>query len=795
MKLIILLPVLLFTLAMAGEFTVNIPFSASEVELNRMGNFTSVTVPATPSISRVGSPALPVINTPVALPAGTKAADVEIVSVSWLPVRSNCTVLPATEPVPLSLMGKISIPLPLPDPAIYSSSANFPSAPVKLNESSMLLGFPVAYVSVYPVRWNPATGAVEVISSLEVKVITEAATNCYSVRTRSAQSEARTRSIVENAVVNPEMVHPSGATIVNSQDLTYGEYVVIATPAHESYAQTFANWKTRKGIPTSVYTTTWIQTHYSCVDLQQEIRAFLTDCRDNGVEYVLIWGDDNIIAGRDVKIHYDTDTEYPPVDLYWSDINDATPGTDLWNSNGNSIWGEWGVDTIDYHPDMFTGRASVNTTAEATTFINKVLAYEQVSSTDYFETAPVELRVGYSTGLLWPAGPGVPENCYGSAGAEIINNMIPAGVWEEEKCYESINNNSTAITIAMINAGPAHIYHSSHGSEVDMYTSMGNVYTTADIMSQTNISSGHLPAIWNSIACLIGHFDDYECCGDAWLSSPGGGGFGSFNARYGWGYAPEPGNGPSEVMVQDLYQAHWTDGQHTLGAMNGMGRDKMNPASDEVYDWCVKEYNLFGDPELPLWTADAPQLAASYPSSIPGSTVVTVTVTAGGSPVSGARVCLWKGSDWKTAEVYEVENTNASGVANITVFPSSTGEMLVTVWAYNYISYLGSITVSATGIEEQSDAITSIAAPYPNPATTSAAIPFSLANAGTASIQVFDLSGRTVATPASGNFSAGQHTVNWDIKSSDGTPLPNGFYSVVITVGNTVMTQRIMVLR
>jgi len=587
------------------------------------------------------------------------------------------------------------------------------------------------------------------------------------------------------------MVQSSGAAIVPSRDLTYGEFVVIATPAYQSYAQTFADWKTRKGVPTSVYTTTWIQTQYSCTDLQQEIRAFLTDCRDNGVEYVLIWGDDDVIPGRDVKINYSYYTEYPPVDLYWSDINDVTPGTDLWNSNGNSVWGEWGVDTIDYHPDMFTGRASVNTTAEATTFTNKVFAYERVSSTDYFETAPVELRLGHSTGYLF-------GSAWGSAGAEIINGMVPSAAWEIEKCYESSGNNSVAITIAMINAGPAHVYHASHGDKTEMYTSYGNSYTTADIMAQTNISSGHLPAIWNSIACLIGHLDDNECCGDAWLSNPNGGGFGSFNARYGWGDASNPGNGPSEIMVQGVYQAHWTDGQQTLGAMNSMGRDKMNPAGDELADWCVKEYNLFGDPELPLWTADAPQLAASYPSSIPGSTTVTVTVTAGGSPVSGARVCLWKGDDWKTAEVYEVENTNASGVVTIPVSPSSTGEMLVTVWALNNISYLGSITVSGTSVEEQSSgvvAVTKISTPNPNPATTTAALPFSLAGAGTVSVQVFDLSGRAVATPAAGEFAAGQHTVNWDLTSSDGAPLPNGFYSVVVTTDDTVMTERVMILR
>ncbi|MCD6587893.1 MAG: hypothetical protein J7K88_05025, partial [Candidatus Fermentibacteraceae bacterium] len=122
MRFAALLSVLILTLAMAGEFSVNIPFSASEIDLHRMGNFTSVTIPATPSIGRVGSPALPVINTPISLPAGSQATGVEVVSVSWLPVRSNCTVLPATEPVPLSLMEETYIPLPSPNPAIYSSS-------------------------------------------------------------------------------------------------------------------------------------------------------------------------------------------------------------------------------------------------------------------------------------------------------------------------------------------------------------------------------------------------------------------------------------------------------------------------------------------------------------------------------------------------------------------------------------------------------------------------------------------------------------------------------------------------
>jgi hypothetical protein len=789
MRVTAVIAVLVLSLAMADEFTVNIPFTANDVEIRQMGNYTAVNVPGIPSISRIGAPSLPVMNTTVALPAGTRATGIEVVSVSYIPLRGRYTVLPATQPVPLSLMDETSIPLPSPDQAIYSSAENFPSIAARFEESTMLLGYPVAYLSVYPVRWNPASGIIEIISNLDVKITTEYSSDSYSVHTRSLQSESRTRTIVENAVVNPDMVQASGAVIVPSRDLLYGEYVVIVTPAYESYAQEFADWKTRKGIPTGVYTTTWIQGQYSCADLPQEIRAFLTDCRDAGVEYVLIWGDDDIIAGRDARIQAGGETEFPPVDLYWSDINDTAPGADLWNSNGNGIWGEWGIDDVDYHPDLFTGRASVNTTGEAQIFIDKVLAYEQVGSTDYFETAPIELRIGYTTEMLWPG-------CYGSAGAEIISAWVPSDLWEEEKCYDDTGNNSIAITRAMLNAGPAHVYHASHGNTT-IFSLPDGLFTTADFMALENIGNGGLPIIWNSISCLIGALDLAECMGDAWLASPNGGGFGGFCARYGWGDPTNPGQGTSEVLCQALYDAHWNDGQNTLGAMHFMGRDKMNPESDQYMDWCVKEYNLFGEPELPIWTAEAAPLTVVYPSSIPGSTSVTVTVTSGGAPVANARVCLWKGDNWSTSEVYEVAVTDGSGQVSIPVSPSTSGEMLVTVWAYNYLSHLGSITVSGTGFEEPEgpSAVTAIYAPYPNPAVTSATIPFSLADAGTATVRIFDLSGRTVAVPASGEFAAGQHTVNWNLTGSNGARIPSGFYCVVISTNDAVMTERVMVLR
>ena len=376
----------------AGELTTTVPIDPTAITMEEVGPYTRVTGEGMRLSTSIGAPSLPVMTARFALPTGCAATGIEIVEASYTKLRALCTVMPAGPAVPLSVDDPV-YPVE-PDEAIYSSSQPFPRTAIDFRGSSVISGIPVAYADVNPVRWNPASRELEVLSSLTVNVTYENSSEASTILRRSLQSETRAMEIVAASVVNPEHVSASGATIIPSRDLTYGEYVIIATPAYQTQAQELANWKSLKGVPTNVYTTSYIEANYSFYDLAQEIRAFLTDCIDEGVEFVLIYGDDNIIAGRDARIHYSAYTEYPPVDLYWSDINDPTPGDDRWDSNGNHIWGQFGIDQVDYHPDLWTGRASVNSASEALLFNNKVFTYECVPGTDYFETAPREMRIG-----------------------------------------------------------------------------------------------------------------------------------------------------------------------------------------------------------------------------------------------------------------------------------------------------------------------------------------------------------------------------------------------------------------
>lgn len=753
-----------------------------------------------PSILTVGAPALPVMPVKIALPTGCRATSVDVASVSWETLPGVYDVQPSSGCVPIS--SDIQHVQALPDPHIYSRDAWFPQAPVQLASSSVYWGIPIAYVNVNPVRWNPAGRTLEVLSSLQLDVSYTEDEAVRLISRRTENSELAAMDIMRRLVVNPEGVSGSGAILVAPKDLAWGQYVIITHPDYVNQAQELADWKTAKGIPASVYTTTWVQSQYSTADLQQDMRAFLTDCRDDGTDYVLIFGDDDKVGCRDAKLvgssSYST---IAPSDLYFVDINDTAPGYDLWNSNGNSIWGEVpypyqspqpaGYDQVDYHPDLWVGRASVNSSSEADIFIEKVFIYEGIQSVDYFETAPRELRIGYSTGILWYS-PYIP----GSADAESISTFIPSAGWEQEKLYESAGTNSYQNTINMINAGPHHVFHASHGSETYMWTSQNSNYTTSHIMAQTNIQNGGLPAIWQSISCLIGHLDGYECCGDAWLNAPNGGGFGNFNSREGWGNFAGPCTGPSEMLCIRFYQDHWENDIYNLGIAHGTSMDFYSPPDSIYSDWCLKEYNLFGDPELPMWTEAAADLSVTHTSSISEVQPVTFTVASGGSPLANARVCIQKGN-WKTGEIYLVGYTDGSGQAVLYADPSTTGEIAVTVWARNHYAYQGSIAVTGTAVEDVCAPVSIYAfnPVSPNPAVESAAISFSLAETSPVTIEVYDLGGRRVTTLLNQEMQTGSHSLVWNLTDSRGRTVPSGFYHVRMVTPDRTEVNQMMVLR
>jgi endo-1,4-beta-xylanase len=71
---------------------------------------------------------------------------------------------------------------------------------------------------------------------------------------------------------------------------------------------------------------------------------------------------------------------------------------------------------------------------------------------------------------------------------------------------------------------------------------------------------------------------------------------------------------------------------------------------------------------------------------------------------------------------------------------------------------------------------------FPNPFNPSTRIAFELSEPSRVRLEVFDLSGRSVAVPVDGAMAAGSHDAVWDARDRAGRSLPGGVYVVRMTV-------------
>ncbi|MEA3266806.1 MAG: T9SS type A sorting domain-containing protein, partial [Candidatus Fermentibacteria bacterium] len=143
---------------------------------------------------------------------------------------------------------------------------------------------------------------------------------------------------------------------------------------------------------------------------------------------------------------------------------------------------------------------------------------------------------------------------------------------------------------------------------------------------------------------------------------------------------------------------------------------------------------------------------------------------------------------------YETATTNGSGVASFTVnVPSGATTLYTGARKHDYGPVSAQIDVYPTATDNSYEGIETFTlgvAVSSNPITGTAALNFSTPAAGHATVQVFDLSGRTVDTLVNEEVVAGNHSVSW-------TPgnISSGVYFVrLTTTAGTVSTQA-MVLR
>ncbi len=577
-----------------------------------------------------GAPAIPMRSEPVVLPAGTRAVRVEATSLSS--VRIPCAaVRPFQPPAILGPVGtEMTPPAPVArNPAIYRGTTLYPDELVVLRRNGHFGELSIAACEVHPVQYDPVTREIILHTELALHLVLEAdpspvvSHDAPRDMTRIATDLARTR-MHGAAHLTPKWPPGEGRRL----DPTDFQYVIVTTADQHPAWETYAEWKTAKGVPSTVVTVDWIIGSYSGRDVPEIIRNFILDAVDTwGTSYVLLAGDQDVVPSRvawafDCEAGFYDDENDLYADLYYSDLD----GT--WDANGNDVFGEVD-DDVDLYPDILVGRAPTDDLLQAQAMVGKFLTYERTPPIDF------GMEAFFFAEVLWSD----PFTDSGIGKDMIADAHFGAAYEPIERQYETLGNESPASVLAYLDQGPHLTNHGGHASDQVMGAGTGYI-SWPDVDALAN---GPRYFVLYSIGCWSAAFDR-NCIGEHFATN-GNGGTIAFvgNSRYGWGSPDNPGWGYSETFDRDFYGAILSGGLTQFGAAVAWPKIVRVPFSQDenVFRWHEYQVNLLGDPEMACHTAAVAPMTLHGPEAIPlGMARFTATLTDPSGPVAGARVCL-----------------------------------------------------------------------------------------------------------------------------------------------------------
>ena len=558
------------------------------------------------SIDKPSVPMLPVKSFSLAIPTEAEIKNIKATYSKKRDLRGDFDVLPVQKPVPISKSDQSRFTPK--NSSIYSSTDQFPGKLFEYSGEGNLRGQRILSINVYPLQYNPAAKKLTFYENIEIEV-TYAHDGSQSSKSEKAGSD-EFASMAKKIVSNPEDVEVSSVAPEEATGLLPLEdvkHVIITSDVLKDEFQVLADHKINRGVSSKVVTLEWITSNYDGIDNQEKIRNFIIDAKASwNTMWILLGGDTAVVPHRMAYSNFQSVNEYIPTDLYYSDLDGN------WNADGDSIYGET-TDDVDLYPDVFVGRAPVDTIAEASIFVDKTITYESGPS-------------GYETSALFLA-----EYLDGSTDGGVTKNMIESESVPENfsvtKLYSSLGNLNNDSAVTELNKGYGIVNHIGHANYSVLSIGSGYLYRS-DMDSLNNFPKS---SVLYSEGCWSNALDRDSIAEHFILSSNGGGIAYAGNSRYGW-YSPgSPGYGPSDRLDRAFFDSLFNKEFYDVGMTFADSKAVYVSSStyDSVYRYLQYSLNLLGDPETTIWTVSVSEppvlsVSAGSPDKVNTSTDFTV---------------------------------------------------------------------------------------------------------------------------------------------------------------------------
>jgi len=421
------------------------------------------------------------------------------------------------------------------------------------------------------------------------------------------------------------------------------DYLIITSVRYASVFQQLADWKTAKGVSAKVVSLEWVMKNYTKGDSPCRIRDFIKDAKKSwDVKWVLLGGDTKDDRGELIPVRYPvapacglialntpdsasakSNVEYTkiPSDLYYADLDGS------WDGNNNHVFGE-PEDDCDLESDVSIGRASVDSMEKASTFVNKVIAYEKNPPKNWVKRT---LFVGMN----------MNSETLSERDAEMLASDYMKG-FTIARFYNSQGATARKIKEGLCKFNPHFVFVGAHG-ECDKFYAFEDSCFNNDAADEL---SNSFPFIYASTSCLTNYFDD-DSLSEHMLNNPKGGAVAYWAcSREGWYLDRDEGYYSSILMIKDFFNMLFKDPKNIsnhIGDAVARARARYIPeakAGTDKFRWLVFGMNFLGDPEMPVWTDEPRNISIEILKSDENNSKISAKIMRGESPVYGANACL-----------------------------------------------------------------------------------------------------------------------------------------------------------
>ncbi len=571
-------------------------------------SYDKIIIPDLINSANPGEPCLPTKGAYILIPMNMDIKNIDVKTTNKECLGMDYLILPAEEPIPISMSDDIKIPEP--DPKIYNSSNEFPGELFKKIDNYYFRGYNILVLILNPVQYIPSTGEIYFYNDLTITV--DLIENNHSNDLYRGLINDKLEIINKIDNVNIMDTYDNTANLVNFDDQY--NLLILTTDTLKQNFQPLKEAHDSRGIRTEIKTLRDISLFPDRIT-PEDIRQFIKDeYIKNGIEYVLLGGDVELVPAKmlyvsgldEGKWFYDTEL---PSDLYYACLDGE------YNYDGDDNWGEPNDgdngDDVDLIAEVFIGRACVENSVEVNNFVSKTIDYLNVDNEDdYLNKVCLAGEYLGDYGIASWGGNYLDQLTDGSELDGYNTTGIPSDQYEIEKLYDRdwINNDwEKNDIIQRINNNLHIISHDGHSNYVhNMKLDISDI----EMLNNDKYFFAY------SEGCMAGGFDQDDCIAEYFNVKTENGAFAVImNARYGWFWSYST-DGDSSRFVRQFWDAVYGEKITTISKANQDSKeDNLFLIERSCMRWTYYQLNLFGDPTISFHISSPPD-KPSIPSGI-----------------------------------------------------------------------------------------------------------------------------------------------------------------------------------